>query len=519
MSDHTQRERISRLLIVEDDKSQLHTLTDIMGEEGFEVIACETAADALEQLNDPDFGVAIVDLRLPDLGGTELLEKIRRLNGQVQVIIHTGYGSYDSAKAALNLGAFAYVEKLGEPSQLIGHVHRAFRTGMNRYADELETAVAKRTEAEVALRESEARLRSIVESEPECVQLLTRDGRVSEVNPAGLVMMEAESAEQVCGKSAYDFVTPEYHRAFEKLNERVFNGEAGQLEFEIVGLKGTRRWMETRAAPLRDSHGEVIAQLAVTRDISERKLADERSRSQEAEMARMARMSTLGELAAGIAHEINQPLAAIANFTGAALQRVRGGDVESDALCHTLEQTARMAERAGKIIHRIKDLVGNRVPHRSTAEVNELLRDALTFVSDDLRIQDVSLRLELTENLPLVNVDAIQIQQVILNLVNNAVEALRQPGLTKRHVILRTQRSEGGVEVVVEDTGPGIDSSVAEHLFEPFVTTKGEGLGMGLAISASIIRAHKGRLWDTAHEDGGAAFHFTLPTIQQESES
>lgn len=232
-------------------------------------------------------------------------------------------------------------------------------------------------------------------------------------------------------------------------------------------------------------------------------------------MARMARLSTLGEMAAGIAHEINQPLAAIVNFTGAALQRARAGDAQSDELCHTLEQTADVAERAGQIVHRIRDLIRKQDPRRSATDLNELLRESLTLLSGRIRANDVSLLLELTENLPPVSVDAIQIQQVILNLVHNAVEALGQPGLKKRQVTLQTQGSEGGVEVVVKDTGPGIDPAVADRLFEPFVTTKGEGLGMGLPISASIIRAHNGRLWHV-HEDGGAAFHFALPTLQEE---
>jgi len=166
----TERERISRLLIVEDDVSQLRTLKGIMAEEGFDVIGCATATEALAHVREEDFGVAVVDLRLPDLSGTELLERIQALNGRIRVIINTAYGSFDSAKDAVNLGAFAYVEKAGDPHELVRQVHRAFHYHLDQYAQDLEAAVAERTKdlraeisererAEEALQQSELRLR------------------------------------------------------------------------------------------------------------------------------------------------------------------------------------------------------------------------------------------------------------------------------------------------------------------------------------------------------------------------
>ena len=139
------RERHSRLLIVEDDAQQLHTLTDIMEDEGFDVTGCASAAEAMQHIESQDFGVAIVDYRLPDQSGDQLLESIKSMSRRTRVIIHTGYGSFESAKIAVNLGAFAYVEKLSNPDELLRHVHRAFREEIHSYADELETAVAQRT--------------------------------------------------------------------------------------------------------------------------------------------------------------------------------------------------------------------------------------------------------------------------------------------------------------------------------------------------------------------------------------
>ena len=168
MADRIKRDPSSHLLIIEDDEPQLQTLTHLMGDEGFEVTACSTADEALAHVNGSNFGVAIVDLRLADPGEAELLERLRGSNGQVRVIIHTGSGSYESAKAALNLGAFAYVEKPSSPSELIGHVHRAFRADMNRRADKVEAAVAERT-AELSKSLAEMRRQVAQQGETEFV--------------------------------------------------------------------------------------------------------------------------------------------------------------------------------------------------------------------------------------------------------------------------------------------------------------------------------------------------------------
>ncbi|MEK6236415.1 MAG: response regulator, partial [Planctomycetales bacterium] len=140
-----ERVRLSRVLLVEDDESQLHTLTDILEDEGFEVVGCSNAQDSLRQMEESAFGVAVVDLRLPDLNGTQLLEEFKVLEPEIRVIIHTAYGSFDSAKAAVNLGAYGYIEKLSDPSELVRHIHGAFRGQYDQYADKLESRVQERT--------------------------------------------------------------------------------------------------------------------------------------------------------------------------------------------------------------------------------------------------------------------------------------------------------------------------------------------------------------------------------------
>lgn len=422
------------------------------------------------------------------------------------------------------------------PEQFREHVERVLRDGGDEFETKMRTKDGSILDVVVRVRVAEIsgrkvfhsifrditerrkteeeirRLATALEAAGEAALITDTQGIIEYVNPAFETLYGFTRA-QALGKTPRILKSGQHDAAFyEQLWATIAARRVWRSEIINRCGDGTLIEVEETIAPVCSPSGELTGYVSLARDVSERKEAEQRARSQEAEMARMARMSTLGELATGIAHEVNQPLAAIVNFTGAALQRARAGDVQSDELCHTLEQTAEMAERAGQIIHRIRDLVRKDDPRRSATDLNELLRESLALLSGRIRAGDVSLVLELTENLPPVSVDAIQIQQVILNLVHNAVEALGQPGLKKHQVILQTQRSQGGAEVIVKDTGPGIDPAVADRLFEPFVTTKGEGLGMGLPISASIIRAHNGRLWHV-HEDGGAAFHFTLPSV------
>ncbi len=248
MSQTAERQRISRLLIVEDDPAQLTTLTEIMGDEGFEVIGCPTATEALEHIRRDDFGVAVVDLRLPDLSGTGLLEKIREMSGGVRVIIHTGYGSLESANAALNLGAFAYVEKLGDPAELVGHVHRAFRERLTGYAEDLEAAVTERT---ASLHDTEARYRTLFDQAADSIVLVdARTQAIVEFN---------DRAHEDLG----------YTRAeFEKL--RITDIDAAVTAAEVTGRaeKITGEGSDSFEAKFRTKSGELLDVVVNCRFIS-----------------------------------------------------------------------------------------------------------------------------------------------------------------------------------------------------------------------------------------------------------
>ncbi len=244
-----------------------------------------------------------------------------------------------------------------------------------------------------------------------------------------------------------------------------------------------------------------------------KKYAEEERRMQQ-QMAHVSRLATMGEMAAGIAHELNQPLAAITNYAVACERLLAAPAPDIAEVQGALQQIAGQALRAGEIIRRLRALVRTREARREPADINELISELLTLAQSDARLNDVHLSFEPAVNLPRVNADGIQIQQVLLNLIRNAIEAFMDHSGGERAVIVRTGRTaQGEVEVSVSDTGPGVDPAIAGKMFDPFCTTKEQGTGLGLAVSKSIIEAHRGRLDHRADTPAGACFFLTLPAL------
>lgn len=367
------------------------------------------------------------------------------------------------------------------------------------------------------LKENEYRLRAIIESEPECVKLQAADGTVLEINPAGLRLVDAERPEDIIGKRIYCIVAPEYIEFYRENMRRVFSGEAVVYEFKAITLKGRTTWMETHAVPLRDARGTVYALLGITRDITEHKQAEEQARRHQTELARVARLSTMGEMATGIAHELNQPLSAIANFARGCIRRLRSDGMNPGELIEPLEEVCEQAERAGEILRHVRDFVRKSELQMKPLDINQVVRTVVKFTELEARQQGAIVRLDLDAELPRVQADAIMIEQVICNLVRNAVEAMAEAHSPRREVTILTRQVGGdAVEIEVGDTGPGIDGAVIDQVFDQFFTTKPEGVGMGLSISRSIVESHGGRVRAESGRDGGATFRFTLQASEQQ---
>jgi two-component system, LuxR family, sensor kinase FixL len=250
------------------------------------------------------------------------------------------------------------------------------------------------------------------------------------------------------------------------------------------------------------------------RDITAVRRAEQESRQHQAELVHVCRLSTMGEVATGMAHELNQPLSAIVNFANGCSRRLQGGMGERGELVEAMSQITSQAQRASEIIRRLRALVGKQPPIRSQVDLNYLVREVCSFVEFETTKLDFAVALDLAEGEILVDVDLVQIEQVLLNLVRNALDALQDVESTERRLTIRTRLAGNAAEATVEDNGPGIPAERIQYLFEPFFTTKETGMGMGLPISQTIVANHGGTIWVESLAGGGATFHVRLPIAQ-----
>jgi two-component system sensor kinase FixL len=284
------------------------------------------------------------------------------------------------------------------------------------------------------------------------------------------------------------------------------------IEYRVQLPDGSTRYLHHIAQLSRDAQGKPVKHVGTVHDVTDRRHAEDEARQLQERLTHFSRLSTMGEMAAGLAHEINQPLSAITLYAQACQRFMKSPHRDDADVLEALEQISVQALRAGEVIRRLRNFVKNREVKREAVDCSRLLEDLRTLAETDARLHNVRLRLEAEPGLPTVYADPIQLQQVVLNLVRNAIDAMAELPMERREVILTTRAlPDAEVEVIVTDHGPGLAPGASEHLFNPFFTTKSSGTGLGLAISRSIVRAHGGRLWHTPNDGSGARFHFTLP--------
>jgi two-component system sensor kinase FixL len=293
-------------------------------------------------------------------------------------------------------------------------------------------------------------------------------------------------------------------------------------EYHVRSADGEDRFITWRGVALRDSNEIANGIMLSGEDITDQRRAESDARKALERMNSVSRLATMGEMAAGISHELNQPLAAIANYSQACVRMMAMPSPDSPEIGSALKQISVQALRAGEIIRRIRSLVRGEDVRREPKDINELIREVHALLATDARIHDGRLALELADSLPRVAVDGVQIQQVLLNLVHNAFEAQgAERGSAAIHrseieVRIATRHVDGGdVEVSVSDLGPGLPVDAEQKIFEPFFTTKTNGTGLGLAISRSIIKAHESRLAYRTNQPRGACFFFVLHPHQE----
>lgn len=296
----------------------------------------------------------------------------------------------------------------------------------------------------------------------------------------------------------------------------LLGGRLGRFTDETVEIfsDSAQRWFEVHHRMLAWTDGRRV-RLQVARDITERRTHEEASRTQQEKIQLTSRLTTMGEMASSLAHELNQPLTAISNYSMGAVAMLKSGSADPERLLSALEKAAQQAERAGKIISRIREFVKRSEPRRQPVPVMRIVDNAVGFADIDARKRQVDIQLQVPDPLPDVLADAILIEQVLLNLLKNGVEAMEKSDYRTLHVVVTDQSPL--IEIAVIDRGHGLRDP--ERLFEPFYSTKSEGLGMGLNICRTIIESHHGRLWASPNPDGGTIFRFTLPCARPQASS
>jgi C4-dicarboxylate-specific signal transduction histidine kinase len=286
-------------------------------------------------------------------------------------------------------------------------------------------------------------------------------------------------------------------------------GEITDYELPVRTKDGERREAAVSAS-IRYENDQPVGFEGTLRDISERKRLAEELRRHREELEHAQRLRIMGEMVAQMAHELNQPLAAISAYAAACIRRIGLGEAAGDKLADGLDKISEQALRAGEIIHRTRAFASKKAPRNERTDVVALLEDVLRLLEPETRQRGVTIRFDPPRRLPLVSVDRVQIQQVIVNLLLNGAEALDAASSERILSIVVSVIEDKAIEIAVRDSGRGLGAS-GEDVFKPFFTTKPDGLGMGLAISRSIVEAHGGRLWATQNAERGTTFHFTLP--------
>lgn len=373
-------------------------------------------------------------------------------------------------------------------------------------------AEKQRSLAEEALRNSERRYRELVQTMSEALALTDNQHRITYVNES-FCQMFGYTSDEVMGKQLLSLVHPDDHEMMrECMSNPLPSNGAHRFETAWITKNGDKVYTLTSPKRIFDPDEGYVGCLGVFTDITERKKVEEREKKHMMELAHVSRVTTMGEMSSQIAHELAQPLTAIAGLSTGCLKMLKKDNGDRDEILEALGDISEQASRAREIVVRLRNFVRNEEMQHTQIDINELVRTVVHLVDVESRWHHLKVNLELHEFLPTTMGDRILIEQVVLNLVHNAIEAMLGLEQKNRKLIIRTSKpSMKSLKVEVVDSGTGISEENLNQIFEPFFTTKADGMGMGLAITRSIIDAHGGHLSARCNEQGGATFCFELP--------
>ncbi|PJB53829.1 MAG: hypothetical protein CO099_04960 [Bdellovibrio sp. CG_4_9_14_3_um_filter_39_7] len=332
---------------------------------------------------------------------------------------------------------------------------------------------------------------AMINATPSCLKIVSKDGHLLNMNSRGLALIEAEDMDSVQGANVYDLVEESHRENFINFNKKICNGESGTLIFEIIGLKGAKRWMETYAAPYKLTNGE-IAHIAITNDITDRIENGKKLLEQKAALEETSRLATLGQFVSGIAHEINNPLTIIAGSASNIKRKIKNGELDSDYFLKQAEMIEKTAFRIAKIISGLKTLSrDSNLVEKRLHSLKSIVEDTVSLCAEKYRLNEITVEIDIQDDF-FVFCNDIQISQVIMNLLNNSYDAILN--LEEKWINIQVIQESESISLILTDSGKGIPDSVIKNMFNPFYTTKdiGHGTGLGLSICVGILIDHEG---------------------------
>jgi PAS domain S-box-containing protein len=497
-------EALLSILLLEDSAQDAELIQDLLEADHFicEISRVESRAEFVAALEDGGIDLILADYKLPSFDGLSALKLALNARPDLPFIFVSGFGE-EIAIEALTSGATDYVLKT-RLSRLVPSVQRALREARER---------AERKRAEEALRRSEMYLAE--------AERLSHTGSFG-WNASTGELYWSDGAYRVFGyepgtKPTLQLVIDRTHPEDRMRHRQIIDRAAKEgceyvAEHRLLMADGSVKHVQAVAHRLTREDPEGLVFVGAITDITERKRAEEegeRLRQLEADLARINRVSMMGELTASLAHEIKQPLSAAIIDANACMRWLRRVPPDVMEACGSASRMVAAVTRAAGIIDRVRSLYGRGTPEREVVDLNEILREMTVLLGDTADRQSISIRTELDRGLPRTTADRVQLQQVLMNLMLNGIEAMRETG---GELTIASRRTEPGqLMVSVSDWGIGLPANEAERIFDAFFTTKPQGTGMGLSISRRIIESHGGRLWASPNGTRGAIFQFTLP--------
>jgi two-component system sensor kinase FixL len=429
-----------------------------------------------------------------------------------------GPGVVSTAMAIILAFAFFLDLPLGKSELVYVGIFAVVGIGMALLGDRLHRAQLRAMEVTNDLLAREAHLRSILDTIPDAMVVIDEAATIQSFSSAAERLF-GYSADEALGQNVKMLMPSPYRENHDDYMDRYRS--TGERRIIGIGRVVVGERKDGSTFPMELSVGEMRSGdqryfTGFIRDLTERQETEARLQELQSELVHISRLTAMGEMASTLAHELNQPLSAIANYLKGS-RRLIDANVEDmpGKVRDAIDKAGEQALRAGQIIRRLRDFVARGESERGVENLVKLIEEAGALAMVGAKERDVRVRFNFDPRVELVLADKVQIQQVILNLIRNAIEAMEHS--ERRELVVSTEQEDGGMVVVsVADTGPGIAPEIASQLFQPFITTKRTGMGVGLSISRTIIEAHGGRIWVEQRPGGGAVFHFTMRTVSKE---